>query len=229
MGLFKKRVDMNTWREVYLAAGQAIVKSNLPPSDTDVLLSITSAASDVAGRVYKVHEDYFRKLGKLTFERAIPFVKVFAIAMTSRWVRQMCSRDPSLDRRRMWAHLTTAVLRVFGDSSQECYEEAWLLDVQFNHDRILMEQGKGSASWNEQWLLLCLAARALGAPFTWKLSSPPIPFASASDLHKQAPGWDPPAGLNLLDISRLLDITDELLAAEAGMAAAFKALQQKRQ
>lgn len=220
---------MNAWKEVYLAVGQVIVKARLPSSDADVLLSIASSASGVAERVCKVHEDYFQQLGKVTFQRAIPFVRVFAMGMTSRWVRHVCNSDPSLDRRKTWARLATIILQVFGDASQEQYEEAWLLDVQFNHDRSLMEKGKGTASWNTQWLLLCVAARALGAPFTWKLSSPPIPFDSGSDLYKLGPGWDPPTQLNLLNVERLMRIDDELLSAEAGMYGAFKALQQKRQ
>jgi hypothetical protein len=168
---------MNVWKEVYLTVGRGIVRTNLPPLDKDILLSVASSASDVAERVYKVHEDYFRQLGKVTFPHALSFVRVFAVVMTSRWVRNVGKSDLSLDRKKMWARLATSLLQVFGDASQEHYEEAWLLAVQFDHDRNLMEQGKGSASWNEQWLLLCVAARALGAPFTWKLSSPPIPFS----------------------------------------------------
>jgi len=176
--------------------------------------------------VYKTHRDYFRRLGKITFERAIPFVTVFALAMTSRWVRQQCNNDPSLARREFWASLAIAVLRVFGDTNQEHYQEAWLLDVQFNHDCTLVEQGVGTALWHEYLLLLCLAARALGAPFTWKLSSPPIPFASARDLY-DAPNFDPPVGLKLLDVKKAADVADALLAAEAGMYGAFKALREK--
>jgi len=219
---------MSLWNEVYLAVGRVIAKAGFTTSDTDVLLSIASSASGLAESAYKTHRDYFRQLGKMTFERAIPFVTVFALAMTSRWVRQACNRDQSLDRRKLWAGLATTVLTVFGDTSQEHYQEAWLLDIQFNHDRSLTEQGKTSASWNEQWLLLCLGARALGAPFTRKLTSPPIPFASARDLYEHAPGWDPPPGLKLHDVQKLLQVHDALLAAEAGMYSAFKALQQNR-
>ena len=218
---------MSVWKDVYRAVGQIIEGAGFTPPDTDILFSIVSSAWSLAESVYKAHRDYFSQLGKMTFERAIPFVAVFSLAMTSRWVRQQCNNDPSLDRRRFWANLTTAVLRIFGDTSQEHYEEAWLLDVQFNHDCTLTEQGKRFASWNEQWLLLCLAARSLGGPFTWKLSSPPIPFASARDLYEHAPDFDPPVGLNLLDVQKFLKVNDALLGAEAEMYGAFKALRGK--
>src|SRR3990172_3252172 len=116
---------MNLWDEVYISVGKVIVKANFTPFVTDSLLSITTSASHLAEEVYKVHQDYFRQLGKVTSKRAIPFITVFALAMTSRWVRQACNRDLSLDRRTLWATLATAVLRLFGDQSQEHYEEAW--------------------------------------------------------------------------------------------------------
>jgi hypothetical protein len=243
---------MSIWDEVYFAVGQVIVKAGFAPYDEAATLSIANSASRLAKDAYETHKDYFRKLGKLTFERAVPFVAVFALAMTSRWVRQACILDQSLDRRNLWASLTSNVLRIFGDTNQDHYQEASLLDIQFNHDRTLIEQrklgrkpiGKSGetvhvtlkdlfdhegvlSSWNEQWLLLCLAARALGARFTWKLSSPPIPFASARDLYEHIPNFDPPVGLNLLDFEKALCLNDALSASEAGMYAAFKAIREK--
>ena len=73
--------------------------------------------------------------------------------------------------------------------------------------------------------------RSLGARFTWKLSSPPIPFTSVGDLvlYKQARNSDPPIGLNLLDVEKYLEVSYALLAHEAGMYGAFKALKEDRQ
>lgn len=217
--------DGDVYYQVYGACGLAIEEAKLETYDRDVLLSIVSSASHAAKGVHKVHKDYFRRLGNLTVNRAVPFVGVFAVAMTSRWVRHMCTLDPSLERGTTWARFALVVLQLFGDASQERYEEAWLLDAQFNHDQSLVEEGTGFAFCHQQ-LLLCLAARALGAPFTWKLSSPPIPFASLSDLMKRAPGWDPPAELNLLSVRGLIEVQDEMSASEAGMYAAFRTLRQ---
>jgi len=244
---------MSLWDDVYFAAGKVIVEAGFTPRDEAVLLSIATSASSLAKDAYETHKGYFRKLGKVTVKRAFPFVEVFALAMTSRWVRQACNLDPSLDRGESWAYLASAVIRIFGEMSQEHYEEAWLLDIQFNHDRTLTEQHKTERKpigkpnetvrvtlkdifdhegvfplWNEQWLLLCLAARALGAPLTWKLSSPPIPFACTGDTSEHAPKFDPPAGLELLDVEKALYLNDAVMAAEAGMYAAFKAIMERQ-
>jgi hypothetical protein len=73
--------------------------------------------------------------------------------------------------------------------------------------------------------------RSLGARFTWKLSSPPIPFASVGGLvsYKHAGNSDPPIGLTLLDVEKYLEVSYALLAHEVGMYGAFKALKEYSQ
>jgi hypothetical protein len=214
---------MNIWQEVYFAAGQNIVKAKLPPRDTSILLSVSSSAADLAESVYKIHKDYFGHLGKINFQRALPFIGIFALAMTSRWVNKANMGQESMERRNTLSPIAAQVLELFFEKSQERYDEAWFLDAQFRHDIEIAEKGHTISLWNEQILVLYLSARALGAPVTWKLSSPPIPFNSAQVLYS-SPGWDPPGTFRLLDISRYMAVSAQILAAEAGMYGSYKAL-----
>ena len=214
------------WDEVYFSAGRTITESDLPPFDKDILLSIVSAGAGCAGQFYDDLDDLLRRFGDVTFERALPFVEVFAMAMVSRWVRHVCDQSEEFDSPEMWARLASDVLRLFGTYSDERYEEARLMDVQFNFAGDPVEEQEGFAfarRWQEADMIMSLAARSLGAKLGGKLTSSAIPTKGSYDL-KNDTGID----AFTTDIEQLDKAHVILLANEAGMYASFEALKEDK-
>ena len=214
------------WDEVYFSAGKTITESDLPPFDKDILLSIVSAGAGCAGRFYDDLNDLFRRFENVTPERALPFVEVFTMAMVSRWVRYICDQSEEFDRPAMWARLARSVLNLFGTFSDERYEEARLMDVQFNFGRDVRVDEQKMAfgrEWQEADMIMSLAARSLGAKLGGKLSSSAIPAKGSDQLWKDT-------GIEAFttDIDLLTKAQNILTANEAGMYASFKALQKDK-
>lgn len=214
------------WDDVYFSAGNRIAESDLSPIDKDILLSIFSAGAGCAGRFYDDLNDLFRRFGDVTFERALPFVEVFTMAMVSRWVRQACDQSEEFDPPAMWARFARSVLNLFGTFSEERYEEARLMDVQFNFGRDARVDGQKWAvglELQEADMIMSLAARSLGAKLGGKLSSSAIPAKGSYELSKDT-------GIEAFttDLRLLSKAQDTLTANEAGMYASFKALQKDK-
>ena len=223
--IFGKRANKATTvcDEVYFAIGQAITESGLSEIDQHIVLSIVSAGCGSAGRVYELCDEQLRRFGHVTFERVLPFAEVFTMAMVSRWVRHVHDQSAEFDRPAMWAHLAKSVMNLFGTSSDARFEEARLMDVQFNADtdaRQARRDSAGIGGLTEADMLISLAARSLGRELGGKLASPPIPVKGSYQLWKGT-------GIEAFttDIT-ILTVHDALLANEAGMYASFKALQQ---
>ncbi len=225
--IFGKRANKATtvWDEVYFATGQAITESGLSEIDQHIVLSIVSAGCGCAGRVYELCDEQLRRVGDVNFERALPYVEVFAMAMVSRWVRHVRDQVAQLDRPLSWTRLAKHVMNLFGTSSDARFEESRLMDVQFNADRDARQAGRDDGGFGrgltEADMLMSLAARSLGRELGGKLASPPIPVKGSYDLWKGT-------GIEAFttDLALLTQVHDALLANEAGMYASFKALQQ---
>lgn len=201
----KSRQGSNLWNELFHAAAVAI---NRPEIDQELALELTaivSAGVSAAELSFKQCE-LFKKHEQLSFERARSFAEVFAMAMVSRWARNLCRQDDTLDQTEVWAAIAKDILRLFGSYDETRWQEAWLMDMQFNRDMDHAERPDHEGfRLAEVSLVLSLAARALGTPLQWELASPPIPASSTRDLVES--GYTPPE--NALDTFVALNILSD--------------------
>jgi hypothetical protein len=197
----KKQGRATVWDEVFALARSSIDQADLPPPLKDSLVSIVVGGVVAAAAAFEECQ-WFKEHKPLNLERAAAFVEVFAMAMVSRWVRNLCDGDETLDGPAVWAHLSSDILDLFGGQSAARYEEAWLVDMQFNQDRTSFVQAQ-KVRFAERNLVLCLPARALGTPLSFRLTSPPIPVED-TEAFVDAGYPLPPSGVDALVVFEIL-------------------------